>query len=106
MAVYAATKAFLLSFGQAVDSECRSFGVQVTTFCPGPTATGFEAVSGASARMFRNAPAADVIAARGLRAVEVGRRLAIASAREALMANATRLLPRRLVVAAAKHFVG
>ena len=56
MAVYAATKAFLLSFGQAVDSECRSRGVQVTTFCPGPTATGFEAVSGASARMFRNAP--------------------------------------------------
>lgn len=105
MAVYAATKAFLLSFGQAVDSECRVRGVQVTTFCPGPTVTGFAAVAGASPRMFRNAPTADVIAAKGLHAVERGRRLAIANLREAIMANATRVLPRGLVLAAAKHFV-
>ena len=106
MAVYAATKAFLLSFGQAVDSECRSRGVQVTTFCPGPIATGFESVSGASARMFRNAPPPDVIAAKGLRAVEAGHRLDIANVGEAIMANATRFLPRRLVVAMAKTVVG
>lgn len=106
MAVYAATKAFLLSFGQAVDSECRRRGVQVTTFCPGPTATGFASASGASSKMFRNAPSAEVIAAKGLRAVELGRRLDIANMGEALMANATRLLPRRLVVAMAKSVVG
>ena len=106
MAVYAATKAFLLSFGQAADSECRSRGVQVTTFCPGPTATGFEAASGASSTMFRNAPSAEAVAAKGLHAVEAGRRLDIANVGEALMANATRLLPRRLVVAMAKQVVG
>lgn len=106
MAVYAATKAFVLSFGQAVDAECRSRGVRVTTFCPGPTATGFASVAGAPARMFRNAPPADAVAAVGLRALEAGRRLAFADRRQGLMANATRLLPRDWVIAAAKRMVG
>lgn len=105
MAVYAATKAFLLSFGQAVDSECRSRGAQVTTFCPGATATNFQVASGAPARWFEKAPAADVIAAKGLRGIEAGRRIDIANVGEAIMANATRFLPRRLVVAAAKSMV-
>ena len=42
MASYYASKAFVLSFGEALNSELEGTGVSVTTLCPGPTATGFE----------------------------------------------------------------
>lgn len=42
MATYYATKAFVLSFSQAVAKELEGTGVTVTAICPGPTKTGFE----------------------------------------------------------------
>jgi uncharacterized protein len=42
MAVYYATKAYVLSFGEALDEELRGTGVSVTTLCPGPVETGFQ----------------------------------------------------------------
>ena len=104
MAVYAATKAFVMAFGEAVDYECRPAGVRVTTFCPGPTATGFAGVAGSSERMFRGAPPAAAVAAKALRAVEAGRVLQAASVGEALLAQSVRFMPRRVVraIAAAK----
>ncbi len=104
MAVYAATKAFVIAFGDAVDYECRPGGVRVTTFCPGPTATGFAGVAGASDRMFRGAPSAAAVAAKALRAVEAGRTLQTASVGETLLAQSVRFMPRRVVsaIAAAK----
>ena len=41
MAIYYATKAFVVSFSEAIGRELRGTGVTVTTFCPGPTATPF-----------------------------------------------------------------
>src|SRR5205823_8206610 len=41
MAVYYATKAYVLSFSEAIAEELRDSGVTVTALCPGPTATGF-----------------------------------------------------------------
>lgn len=46
-AAYAATKAYVLSFGEALHDELRSRGVVVTTLCPGHTQTGFDAAAGA-----------------------------------------------------------
>ncbi|MCL2452102.1 MAG: SDR family NAD(P)-dependent oxidoreductase, partial [Alphaproteobacteria bacterium] len=46
MAVYYASKAFLLSFSQALSQELRSQGVAVTALCPGYTKTGFQARAG------------------------------------------------------------
>lgn len=45
MAVYYASKAYVLSFGRAIGYELRRTGVTVTTLCPGPTATGFAKVA-------------------------------------------------------------
>jgi short-subunit dehydrogenase len=46
-AAYAASKAYILSFGEALHDELRARGVDVTTLCPGHTQTGFDAAAGA-----------------------------------------------------------
>ena len=50
MAVYFATKAYVLSLGEALAHELRGTGVTVTTLCPGATATEFFNVAGATHR--------------------------------------------------------
>src|SRR5207237_4834697 len=49
MAVYYATKAYVLSFSEAIADELRDTGVTVTALCPGPTETGFAAAAGVGA---------------------------------------------------------
>jgi uncharacterized protein len=46
MAVYYASKAFVLSFSEALYAELKPRGVRVSTLCPGPVATGFQARAG------------------------------------------------------------
>ncbi|TVQ25452.1 MAG: SDR family oxidoreductase [Spirochaetaceae bacterium] len=46
MAVYYATKAYVLSFTEALAVELRGTGVSTTAICPGPTKSGFQAVAG------------------------------------------------------------
>ena len=46
MAVYYATKAFVLSFSEAVNEELKGTGVSITALCPGPTASGFQSRAG------------------------------------------------------------
>ena len=53
MSVYYATKAFVISFSDALSYELRNTGVWVTTLCPGPTKTEFEATAKAS-KLFEN----------------------------------------------------
>jgi short-subunit dehydrogenase len=64
MAVYAASKAFVQSFSQALHGEWKEHGILVQTLVPGPTATEFDAKAGAyeSALTERDAPA-DVVRA-------------------------------------------
>ena len=45
MAIYGATKSYVLSFSQALESELKGTGVKVTTLCPGPTQSGFHKVA-------------------------------------------------------------
>jgi short-subunit dehydrogenase len=73
MAVYAASKAFLHSFSQALHGEWKQYGILVQTLVPGPTATEFDAKAGAYASALsvrRDAPA-DVVRA-SLAALERG----------------------------------
>jgi uncharacterized protein len=96
-AVYGASKAFVLSFSQALWAEARAAGVAVTALCPGPTRTGFVDALGAdvghTAIYSRLAEAEPVIEA-GLRALEEGRAVVIPGLRYKLIAASGRFIPR------------
>ena len=101
MAVYYATKAFVLSFSEAVANEVKGTGVTVTVLCPGPTRTEFDRVAGISeSGLFRGPTmtAADV-AREGYRAMMAGKVEQIAGARNRWMIWSARLAPRTLLAA-------
>src|SRR5258706_7625520 len=100
MAVYYATKAYVLSFSEAIADELRDTGVTVTALCPGPTATGFASAAGIGAtRLFSlTRPASSAAVARtGYRAMLRGRRVVITGWKNKLLAQSVRISPRRVV---------
>ena len=102
MAVYYATKAYVLSFSEAIANELRGSGVTVTCFCPGATHTGFAQRAGTEkSRLFKQlgAMSAERVALDGYRAVMEGRTLAISGARNWLVAESVRFAPRKMVTA-------
>lgn len=104
MSVYYATKAFVLSFSQALSEELTPSGITVSCLCPGPTETEFAEVAQVKkAKLF----AADVADARevaefGYRAMMGGWRVAIPGARNKFLVQAQRFVPRRLITRAVK----
>jgi short-subunit dehydrogenase len=102
MAVYYATKAYVISFSEAIANEVRKSGVTVTCFCPGATHTGFAKRAGNDkSRLFKQLGAMNVdkVALDGYRALMNGRGLAISGAHNWLVAQSTRFAPRKLVTA-------
>lgn len=80
MAVYYATKAFVLSFSEALAQELKGEGVTVTALCPGPTLTGFQERAGFDSSMLLTRMAsmsASDVAAAGYAALMAGERVAI-----------------------------
>ncbi len=99
MAVYYATKAFVLSFSEALAEELRGTGLTVTALCPGPTATNFMVAANAQgSRLSRmSAMSAETVAEIGHRAFRSGRVVAVAGLRNRLMACSVRFAPRSVV---------
>ena len=80
MAVYFATKSFVLSLSEALHHECRKQGVVVTALCPGAVRTGFGHRSGISEDQFQSAPgmmSAEETAQAGIRAFMSGKRVIV-----------------------------
>jgi short-subunit dehydrogenase len=98
MAVYGATKAFVLSLSEAVAEEVAADGVTVMALCPGATATGFQKRAGVWEEQRASMATPDEVVADGLRAFERRRRWFVQGAMNKLMSIAVRLLPRRLLV--------
>jgi len=99
MAVYFATKAYVLSLTEALHEESKSFGVKVSALCPGPTRTEFGEVAGFRAgggfdRLAMDSP--EVVRA-GLDGLERNRAIVITGALNKAGAFSTRLVPRALV---------
>jgi len=96
MAVYFASKAYVLSFTEALHEELRGHGVRVTALCPGPTATEFGEVAGFGkdgAFTKYSVDAASVVAA-GLAALDKGKAIAIPGLLNKFSAQGHRFLPR------------
>jgi len=108
MAVYYATKAYVLSFSEALAEELAGTGVTVSAVCPGPTATNF----GAAANMRtlglvkKISMSAETVAVLGHRAYRRGRVVAITGLRNQIPAFLTRLFPRAPVRKIAKRLNG
>jgi hypothetical protein len=97
MAVYYATKAYVLSFSQALAEELRHSGVTVTALCPGPTRTDFAASAHTTnSRLFTafGVAAAAEVAEYGFAAMMHGRRVAIPGIKNKIVAQANRFAPR------------
>jgi hypothetical protein len=96
MAVYYATKAYVLSLSEALAEEVAGTGVTVTALCPGPTRTGFgEAAQIRSSRLIRlNRLSAVRVAEIGHQAFRRRRVVAVPGLRNRLLAFSVRLSPR------------
>jgi len=102
MAVYFASKAYLISISQALMREVRDSGVTVTCLCPGPLRTPFLARAGADkTALFKGIHKldTDVVARAGWNAMKAGRALCVPGFGTKVAAMVTRLLPRAAVLA-------
>ena len=98
MAVYYASKAFVLSFSEALHEEVRDKGVTVTALCPGPTRTEFADRAGMGDMGLFNNLAGDAasVVRDGLAAVEARQAVKVSGMLNAAMADAIRFTPRVL----------
>lgn len=99
MSIYYATKAFVLSFSEAIDYELGSSGITVTTLCPGPTESEFKVRAGSQrSRLFEafvmDAP---TVARAGYDGMMKGKSVVIPGLRNKLVPVAARLIPRPLI---------
>lgn len=100
MAVYYASKAFVLSFSEALHNELTGSGVTVTALCPGPTSTGFQArAQMEQSRLVqgRTIMSVETVADAGYSALLKGQPLIIPGLMNRIQAFLPRLLPRRLI---------
>jgi uncharacterized protein len=104
MAVYYATKAYVLSFSEALVEELAGTKVTVTTLCPGATKTNFASVANVEkTKMFSGAMSSAAVAEQGYKALMMGKRVIITGSTNKIGAYAAKLLPRSLAAKIAKY---
>jgi short-subunit dehydrogenase len=108
MAVYYATKAYVISFSEAIASELRGSGVTVTCLCPGATDTGFQKrAEMENSALFRKLQPMDAktVALDGYRGLMAGKTLVISGFRNWLVAESVRFAPRKVVTAISRKLL-
>ena len=98
MATYAATKAFVLNFSEAVAFEVRSAGVTVMALCPGPTRTEFQGTAGVATSSFPSFAYmdAETVVAQALASAKRGKSVRINGIINQVMAQSNRISPRAI----------
>ncbi len=102
--VYAASKAYVLNFSEALHYELKGTNISVTALCPGPINTGFaKRANGENSILFKNATTPRVVAEVGYKALIKNKVYTVVGFRNKLMISMSNLLPsRRLIVNIAK----
>ena len=102
MAIYYASKAFVLSFSEALWKEAEGTGVLVSCLCPGPTTSKFRERAGTGRTNLARASSlmsSAIVAEMGYRAWQENRRVIVTGMRNAVAVSLTRFLPRSMVLA-------
>lgn len=105
MATYYASKAYVLSFSEALANEVKGKGVTVTALCPGPTRTEFQQRAGMQkSGLFKRLIVmdAETVARAGVRGMMNGKTLVVPGVINKLTAFATRFAPRSIAAAMAR----
>lgn len=105
MTTYYASKAFVLSYSQALNEELKGTGITVTCLCPGPVATGFELASGLEAtKLFKRMPVTNPmsVAKYGYCAMMRGQAIAIHGILYRILLFSLRFIPSNWVVSIVK----
>ncbi|MEM8638533.1 MAG: SDR family oxidoreductase [Cyanobacteria bacterium P01_G01_bin.54] len=100
MAVYYATKAYVLSFSEALANELQGTGVSLTVLCPGPTASGFQQAAQMEASRLvkaRKLMDAQTVAQAGYAGLMRGQVVVVPGLRNQVLAFSIRFLPRPIV---------
>jgi uncharacterized protein len=101
MAVYYATKAYVLHFTEAVNNEVAHVGISLTALCPGATESGFQAAAAMEDSKLvkgKKLPNSKEVAEYGYKAMMKGKSVAIHGLMNRIMATSVRFTPRALVV--------
>lgn len=108
MAVYFATKSYVLHFSEAIANEVAGKGVTVTALCPGPTESGFEKSAGMGNSVLfkgKKLPSSKDVAVYGYESMMQGKVVAVHGFVNRLLINLSRFAPRSLVVKMARRSV-
>ncbi|MFZ4056517.1 MAG: SDR family NAD(P)-dependent oxidoreductase [Ferruginibacter sp.] len=109
MAVYCATKAYVLSFSEAISNEVKDKGVSVTVLCPGATESGFQAAAAMEdSKLVKGIkmPSSKEVAEYGYAAMMKGTTVAIHGMMNYIMANSVRFIPRAMVLKVSRKILG
>jgi uncharacterized protein len=100
MAVYYASKAYVLSFSEALYRELKPKGVRVTALCPGPVPTEFQARAGLAADALPRIliRSAEQVARDGYRGLKAGRRVVVPGFANSVATTLIRFAPRGLLL--------
>jgi short-subunit dehydrogenase len=106
MAVYHATKAYVLSFTEALHRELAPMGIRVTALCPGPVETEFQARAGLPSQYFpaRLTRSAERVARDGYDGLMRGKRVVVPGSDNKVAALLPRLLPRAVMLSKVHRF--
>ncbi|MEX2564495.1 MAG: SDR family oxidoreductase [Cyclobacteriaceae bacterium] len=108
MAVYFATKAYVLHFSEAINNEVKDKGITVTALCPGPTESGFKAgaqMEESTLMKGKKLPSAKEVAEFGYRKMIQGKAVAIHGTKNFILSNSVRFTPRSLVVKISRNVI-
>jgi short-subunit dehydrogenase len=96
MASYAASKAYVLNFSEAIANELKKFNIKVTAICPGATKSEFADTAKMNKKIFKDAPTAKELAEYTYKAMKKGKVTAIHGIKNSIMTFGLRLSPRKL----------
>lgn len=105
MATYAATKAFVTSFTEAIAEENRGFGIRISALCPGPTATNFFDAADAVPFAAKGMQTSEDVVEIGLKGIRYGKPKIISGLRNAIGARLVAFVPNRLITRAVAKYL-